>query len=110
LDLWKNGMEWAVSNLVIQLAAGILGGHVAAVAAKEHSFGVLGHTLAGAIGGGLSGLFLQTLAATLVTGSGSLNEPRFGELMVAQALTGAVAGAIATMIVGFIKHGRSARK
>jgi hypothetical protein len=40
-------MKWSVTNLWIQIVTGILGGHAAAVAAKEHSFGVLGHTVAG---------------------------------------------------------------
>jgi uncharacterized membrane protein YeaQ/YmgE (transglycosylase-associated protein family) len=103
-------MAWSITNLVVQLITGILGGHAAAVAAHEHSFGVLGHTITGAVGGGLSGLFLQTLAATLVTGNGSLNEPRLIEQLVVQALAGAVAGAIATLLVGFIKHSKSAHK
>ena len=43
-------MEWTVTNVVIQIFAGILGGHAAAVAANEHSFGALGNTIAGAWG------------------------------------------------------------
>lgn len=97
-------MEWSVTNFWIQIATGILGGHAAAIAAKEHSFGAFGHTLAGLVGGALSGYFLQTFAATMVTGTGSLNEPRFVEQVVLQGLTGAVAGAIATLLVGFVKH------
>jgi disulfide bond formation protein DsbB len=103
-------MPWSFANVIIQIFAGILGGHAAAVVAKEHSFGVLGHTLAGAAGGGLSGLFLQTLASTVVTGTGSLNEPRFIELLLLQALTGAAAGGIATLVVGFLKHSIDAQK
>ena len=38
-------MVWATTNLVIQIIAGILGGHAAALASKEHSFGVFGHTI-----------------------------------------------------------------
>jgi hypothetical protein len=98
-------MEWSVTNLMIQLVMGILGGHAAAVAAKEHSFGWVGHTLTGAAGGGLSGLFLQTLAATVVTASGSSFEPPAADRLMFQALTGAGAGAIVTLLVGFLKHG-----
>jgi len=97
-------VEWSITNLLIQLVMGILGAHAAAVAAKEHSFGVLGHTVVGAVGGALSGYFLQTLAVTMVTGAGSVNEPRFAEQVVLQGLTGAVAGGIAMLVVGFIKH------
>jgi uncharacterized membrane protein YeaQ/YmgE (transglycosylase-associated protein family) len=49
------------------MIAGIFGGHAAATAAHEHGFGAFGHTLVGAVGGGLSGYFLQTLATTMVT-------------------------------------------
>ena len=103
-------MEWSVTNLVIQLVMGVLAGHAAAVVAKEHSFGWLGHTLTGAAGGGLSGLFLQTFAATVVTASGSLTEPRPAELLMVQALAGAEAGAIVTLLAGFVKHGISTHK
>ena len=56
-------MEWSVTNLVIEIIAGILGGHLAAVAVHEHAFGAAGHTFAGAVGGAVSGSFLQTLVA-----------------------------------------------
>ncbi|MGO9004258.1 MAG: hypothetical protein ACLQIQ_00230 [Beijerinckiaceae bacterium] len=97
-------MTWSVTNLVIQIIGGILGGHAAAVAAKDHSFGVFGHTLAGAVGGALSSCFFQTLAATMVTGAGGLNEPRLAELVIVEGLAGAVAGGIATLLFGFLKH------
>lgn len=97
-------MTWTFANLVIQLIAGVLGGHAAAVAAHEHGFGAVGHTVVGAIGGGLSGYFLQTLAVTMVTASGSLNEPTLAEAFVLQALTGAAAGGILTLVAGFLKH------
>ena len=98
-------MTWTWSNLVIQIITGVLGGHAAAIASKEHSFGTLAHTLAGAAGGGLSGAFFQTFVATMVTAGGTLNEPTAVEQVVLQGLTGAVAGGIVTLMVGFIKHG-----
>jgi hypothetical protein len=97
-------MAWTLSNLLIQLVAGIVGGHIAAAAAHEHSFGVIGHSLAGAIGGGLSGAFLQTLAATVVTAGGGVNEPTAVEMAVLQGLTGAAAGGILTLVAGFLRH------
>ena len=53
----------------------------------------------------MSGFFLQTLAVTMVTSTGSLNEPRPAEIYMIQALTGGAAGGILTLVVGFIKHG-----
>jgi uncharacterized membrane protein YeaQ/YmgE (transglycosylase-associated protein family) len=97
-------MTWSITNLVIQIIGGIFGGHAAAVAVKDHDFGAFGHTLAGAVGGVLSGCLLQTLAATMVTGTGTVNEPRFAELAMLQGLTGAVAGGIAMLLFGFLKH------
>jgi len=97
-------MTWTTSNLIIQIITGILGGHFAATLAREHSFGSIGHTLTGLIGGAFSGYFLQSLAATVVTANGSLNELRPPENFMLQALTGIAAGACLTLIVGFIKH------
>ncbi len=97
-------MFWSFTNLVIQLVAGIVGGHAAAAAAKDHNFGVVGHTVAGALGGGLSVYFFQTIAVTMVTGADTLNEPRFGEQVVLQGLTGLVAGGIAVLLSGIVKH------
>ena len=97
-------MIWTSTNLVIQILTGVLGAHFAATAAREHGFGFFGHTLVGAIGGALSGYFLQTLAVTLVTGSGSLNEIRAIDNAVLQGLAGIAAGGCLTLVVGFIKH------
>jgi uncharacterized membrane protein YeaQ/YmgE (transglycosylase-associated protein family) len=52
-------MTWTLTNLVIEIIAGIVGGHAIAAVAKEHSFGALGHTITGALGGAFSGYFLQ---------------------------------------------------
>jgi hypothetical protein len=97
-------MVWTSTNLVIQILTGILGAHFAATAAKEHDFGFFGHTIAGAIGGGLSGYFLQQLAVTVVTASGSLNELTAADNAVLQGLAGIAAGGCLTLIVGFVKH------
>lgn len=97
-------MIWTSTNLVIQVLTGILGAHFAATAAREHGFGFLGHTLAGAIGGALSGYFLQTLAVTLVTASGSQNDITAVDNAVLQGLAGIAAGGCLMLIVGFIKH------
>jgi hypothetical protein len=97
-------VTWTVTNLVIQIVLGIVGGHVAAIITKEHNFGVIGHTIGGAIGGGISGYFLQTLAGTIVTGSGSSQALSPIDEAVVQGLTGAIAGGIAVLCVGIIRH------
>ena len=62
--------EWTVVNLAIQAIAGILGAHTAAMAAQEHHFGFVGHSLVGLIAGTLSGYFLQRIVMTTVYGTG----------------------------------------
>jgi hypothetical protein len=97
-------MIWTSTNLVIQIVTGVLGAHFAASAAQEHGFGFIGHTLVGAVAGALSGYFLQKLAVTVVTASGSLNEVDAADNAVLQGLTGLAAGGCLMLVVGFIKH------
>jgi hypothetical protein len=98
-------MTWTLSNFVIEIIAGIIGGHTIAAVAKEHRFEALGHTITGALGGALSGCFLQTLAALIVDATGETYQ---GADQVTQwfiqAVTGLVAGAILTMATGFAKQ------
>jgi hypothetical protein len=95
-------MEWTFANLIIQTVAGLVGSNIASAVAHEHRFGFWGHSLVGVVTGGLGGLFLQKYASTVVTASGSLNEPTPIQVYASQALTGAVIGAIAMMATGFI--------
>jgi len=98
-------MSWTVTNLIIEIIAGIVGAHAISAAAKEHSFGAIGHTIAGAVGGAFSGYFLQTLAATVVDSTGQAEQD--ADLItqwLLQSLTGLAAGAILTMAIGFAKH------
>lgn len=97
-------MTWTLINLVIQIFAGTLGGNAAATIAPEHRFGTVGHTVVGAVGGFVSGYFLQTLAMTVVTASGSLNEPKLAEIIVTQILAGAAAGGMAVLVGLCAKH------
>jgi len=100
-------MEWTFANLIIQIVAGLIGSHIAAAAAHEHRFGFWGHSLVGLASGALAGLFLQKYASTVVTASGSLNEPTHVQVFASQALTGAVIGAISMMTIGLIIKERS---
>ena len=70
-------------------------------------FGFVGHSITGLVGGALSGAFLQEAALTIVTGNGSQNPSTAVEIVVTQALTGAVAGGILTFVVGFLRSARS---
>jgi hypothetical protein len=104
-------MEWTLTNLVVQMVAGFLGAHGAASAAHEHKFGFLGHSLVGVVCGALSGYFLQIILITVVTGSGGVMAPRVADVLVTQALAGAVVGAIGMFAVGFaVQHVSSTGK
>lgn len=91
------------TNFLIQAIAGVLGAHAAAAAAHEHRFGLLGHTLVGAVAGALGGLFLQDAAVTMVTASGSMNDPTAVENAVIQGFTGLVVGGCAMLATGLVK-------
>jgi hypothetical protein len=95
-------MTWTLGGLAIQTVAGFFGAHAAASSAHEYRFGFIGHSLAGLVGGALSGAFLQESAVTIVTGSGSQNPSTVAEIAVIQGLTGAVAGAILMLAIGFL--------
>ena len=100
-------MEWTFANVLIQAVAGLIGSNMAAAAAHEHRFGFWRHSLVGLASGALGGIFLQKYASTVVTASGSLNEPTYAQLFGAEALTGAAVGGIAMLAVGFILYERS---
>ncbi len=98
-------MTWTLTNVFIETVGGIAGGIGMAAAVKEHSFGVLGHSVTGAIGGAISGYFLQTIVATVVNSTGSVQQDADAVTQaVLQILGGMAAGAIVTMAVGFAKH------
>src|ERR1700683_893656 len=96
------GMIWTSTNLIIQIVTGVLGAHFAASAAQEHGFGFIGHTIVGAVAGAFSGYFLQRLAVTVVTASGSLNEVGAADNAILQGLTGLAAGGQLGLVVGFV--------
>jgi len=101
----SGAMTWTVTNLVIEIIAGIVGAHAISAVAKEHSFGAIGHTIAGAVGGAFSGYFLQTLAAVVVNATGEVQQDADPVTQwLLQGFTGLAAGAILTMAVGFVKH------
>jgi hypothetical protein len=100
-------MEWTLANLIIQTISGLVGSNIAAAAAHEHRFGFWGHSLAGLVTGALAGIFLQSYATTVVTASGSLNDPTHAQVIAAQVLMGAVTGAIAMLAIGFVIKERS---
>lgn len=96
--------EWTITNLLIQAITGVLGAHAAATVAHEHRFGFAGHSLVGLIAGVLSGFFLQKIVMTTVTATGDAMPVTALETGVYQAFAGAAIGALAMMVIGFVRH------
>ena len=100
-------MSATVLNLIIQLIAGAIGGNAAGASMKNLDLGALGNTLAGALGGAGGGTLLTALLPMLQGAAG-------GNLDIAalagQAVGGGVAGAIVTIIVGYIKNSMAGGK
>jgi uncharacterized membrane protein YeaQ/YmgE (transglycosylase-associated protein family) len=89
-----------VTNLIIQLISGVVGGNAAGAALKDYNLGNLGNTIAGAIGGVGGGQILQALVPAIASAAG-------GELdlgaIVGQIVGGGAGGAILTVIAGLVK-------
>ncbi|HWV80213.1 MAG TPA: hypothetical protein VNZ50_02195 [Hyphomicrobiaceae bacterium] len=87
-------------SLLIQLISGVVGGNIAGAALKEKSLGVLGNSLAGLVGGGLSGQILQALLGIGAAGASGLD---LGAI-VSQVAGGGVGGAVLMTIIGLLKQ------
>src|ERR1700760_2218991 len=95
--------EWSFTYFVIQVVAGFLGAHVAALVAHEHRFGFIGHSAVGLITGAFSGFCLQSIVMTTVTGTGDAIPITQLQAQIFQATTGLAAGAMAMLAVGYIR-------
>ena len=91
----------------MQMVTGFAGAHTAAGVLHDHRFGWFGHSLVGLIGGALSGYFLQATVLTVVNGGGGMNQPTVAEAVVIEGLTGAVVGAMAMAVIGFLINASS---
>lgn len=97
-------MEWTWANFIIHLVAAPVGALLVLVIAREYSIGALNHVMVGIVAGIVSGYFLQTVAATVVMGDGSLNQVAAPTNFVMQVLAGLGVGVCAAMAVGFCLH------
>jgi uncharacterized membrane protein YeaQ/YmgE (transglycosylase-associated protein family) len=80
-------------DLIILLIAGIIGGNAAGRSLPKYDLGVIGNTIAGAIGGVVGGQILQPVI--VFVGGGP---------MVAQLLGSCASGVILTIVVGVFKR------
>ena len=97
-------MTWTMTNLVIEIMAGIAGAHIVANAAREYSFGALGRSVVGAIGGCVGGYFFD--AAMVVNGSNALYQSRLLDQAMAHTLTATATGGILILATSFVAGDR----
>jgi hypothetical protein len=96
---------WTYWGFALQIVAGFFGAHAAAGVSHDHRVGFIGHSLAGLVGGLLSGAFLQSTAITILNGGGSENPSTAAEIAFIHVLTGGVVGAIAMFAVSIFRKG-----
>jgi uncharacterized membrane protein YeaQ/YmgE (transglycosylase-associated protein family) len=97
-------IEWSFAHFAIQLVAGFLGAHLAALVAHEHRFGFIGHSIVGLVTGAFSGFFLQRIVMTTVTGTGDAMPITEFQAQIYQATCGLVLGGMAMLAVGFLRY------
>jgi uncharacterized membrane protein YeaQ/YmgE (transglycosylase-associated protein family) len=84
-----------MTDLIIQLVLGAIGGNIGGALMKNLSLGPLGNSIAGIVGGGLGG---QILTAVLGGAAAS------GGNMVGNIAGGGIGGIVVMIIVGLIKN------
>jgi uncharacterized membrane protein YeaQ/YmgE (transglycosylase-associated protein family) len=93
-------MTWTMTNLMIEMVAGIVGAHVVAIAAREYRFGALGRSVVGAVGGYVGGYLLD--AAMVLNGSNALYVSRLLDQTMAHSFTAAATGGILILAISFV--------
>jgi uncharacterized membrane protein YeaQ/YmgE (transglycosylase-associated protein family) len=90
-----------MTDLIIQLVLGAIGGNIGGALMKNLSLGPLGNSIAGIVGGGLGG---QVLNAILGGGGAA------GGGMVGDIAGGGIGGIVVMIIVGLVKNMMAAKK
>jgi uncharacterized membrane protein YeaQ/YmgE (transglycosylase-associated protein family) len=95
-----------ITNLLVQLVSGAIGGNVAGAAMKKSSLGTLGNSIAGILGGGVGAQILAALGAS----SGAVPGAAMSlEQIVSNVAGGGVGGAVLIAIIGAIRKSMAAK-
>jgi uncharacterized membrane protein YeaQ/YmgE (transglycosylase-associated protein family) len=86
-----------MEQIIINLVAGALGGNAVAKTAPKFDMGMLGNTIAGAVGGGVLGQIVAAVLPTLLSGDLSVGG------IVASLVSGGAGGAIVTALIGALR-------
>ena len=92
-------MSGTLIDLIIQIVAGVIGGHAAGATLKNYTLGAIGNTIAGAIGGVAGVQLLAQVIPGLANTAGNVD---VGAL-VGQIVGGGVGGAIFAVLAGLTK-------
>src|SRR5580692_1613330 len=79
----EHHMSGTLIDLIIQIVAGVIGGHAAGATLKNYTLGAIGNTIAGAIGGVAGVQLLAQMMPALASTAGNVD---------ASALVGQVIG------------------
>src|ERR1700722_7053987 len=108
MSLWdrlaagSKSREINMEQILINLAAGALGGVGAGKSSPTFDLGMIGNIISGLVGGGVLGQIVTLLLPSVVAAaqSGNLNISS----IVSQVIAGGAGGAILTAIIGAIKN------
>jgi hypothetical protein len=92
-------MSGTLIDLIIQIVAGVIGGHAAGATLKSCTLGAIGNTIAGAIGGVAGVQLLAQVMPALASTAGNVD---VGAL-VGQIIGGGAGGAIFAVLAGLTK-------
>jgi uncharacterized membrane protein YeaQ/YmgE (transglycosylase-associated protein family) len=88
----KRRIAMDITNLLIQLVSGAIGGNLAGMGLKKYSLGMLGNSIAGILGGGIGAQILGPMIASAAEG------------ILGDIASGTIGGAVLMIIVGVIKQ------
>jgi uncharacterized membrane protein YeaQ/YmgE (transglycosylase-associated protein family) len=98
-----------ITNLLVQLLSGAVGGNVAGAAMKKSNLGTLGNSIAGIIGGGLGAQILSALGMAGIAAGDPAATAMSLEQIASNVAGGGVGGAVLIAIIGAIRKSMTAK-